>query len=124
MVTPSREKEEDRGADTLLSKKSDRMCRSDANTVLVGKLPSALKELAKDDKPARPTSPPKSFKFAGKPGSEAEGYLRAIYDGPEMMSKWQKWGSYLNTDRIPAPKDLATLEFLRKEAAELSRPLQ
>ena len=51
----------------------------DGAKVLVDKLPIPLKTLAERKRPARASSPPLAFSFAGKEDSEAKNFLDAVY---------------------------------------------
>ena len=96
----------------------------DGKSVIVGKLPVLMQEVIDQKRLARPSSPPHSFEFKGKAGSELENVLSAVYTPDKELKAYLEWGEYLNADRLPEPDSPATLESIRKDLALVSRPLQ
>merc|ERR1712030_271193 len=96
----------------------------DGKSVVVGKLPLLMQEVLEQKRQARPSSPPHSFEFVGKAGSELEAVLSAMYTPDKDLKAYLEWGDYLTGDRLPEPDSPATLETIRKDLAQVARPLQ
>ena len=96
----------------------------DGKSVVVGKLPLLMQEVLDQKRQARPSSPPHSFEFSGKAGSEVEEIFKAVYTPDKDLKAFLDWGDYLTRDRLPEPSSSAALENIRKDLAQLARPLQ
>ena len=96
----------------------------DGKSVVVGKLPLLMQEVLDQKRQARPSSPPYSFEFKGKADSELEEVLSSWYTPDKDLKTYLEWGDYLTADRLPEPDSSATLETIRKDLAQVARPLQ
>ena len=96
----------------------------DGAKILVDKLSIPLKTLAERKRPARASSPPLAFSFAGKEDSEAQNFLDAVYGEGSQIKDSLGWDDYLNQDRLANPGSTSVLDKLQKDLAQVVRPLQ